>query len=205
MKKKFLSILAAFAVLVSFSACQAGDTGQMSPLSEAVVSETTEVEVTTQTEKDYSDYEEFPEGWSAERVLNMISIDGHQLSFPCTVDDILALSEDFEIRNEMYHNDTQKVAWLCYKNVEVASIGYYNDKKIYYANFDDYFQNGYINVENININETEKIISLFESLMNVSSKDSALLSSKLTDLHFNINVEYYTLTNSIIISWEEVL
>ena len=97
MKKKFLSILAAFAVLVSFSACQAGNTEQTPPLSEAVISETTEVEVTTQTEKDYSDYEEFPEGWSAERVLNMVSIDGHQLSFPCTVDDILALSEDFGI------------------------------------------------------------------------------------------------------------
>ena len=39
MKKKFLSILAAFAVLVSFSACQAGDTGQTPPLSEVVVSE----------------------------------------------------------------------------------------------------------------------------------------------------------------------
>ena len=195
--KKLLSVFAALAVAVSLSGCQDGQT-------DTVVSETTQIEVTTQTEKDYSDYEEFPEGWSAERVLNMISIDGHQLSFPCTVDDILALSEDFEIRNEMYHSETQKLAWLYYKNVEVAAIGYYNDKKINYTNFDDYFQNGYINVENVNINDTEKIISLFDPLIDVSSKDSPLLSCKLTDLHFNINVEYYTLTNSIIISWDEI-
>ncbi|MGN1136763.1 MAG: hypothetical protein ACI4SF_11150 [Oscillospiraceae bacterium] len=40
MKKRLLSLFAAFAVLVSLSACQAKDTGQTPSLSEAVVSET---------------------------------------------------------------------------------------------------------------------------------------------------------------------
>ena len=97
MKRKILIVIAAFAVALSMAGCQSEPTTE---LIDSVVSETTtQVEVATQSEKDYSDYEEFPEGWSAERVLNMISIDGHQLSFPCTVDDILALSEDLKLKN----------------------------------------------------------------------------------------------------------
>ena len=37
----------------------------------------------------------FPEGWSAERISKMVTIDGYQLTLPCKVSDILALSDDF--------------------------------------------------------------------------------------------------------------
>lgn len=66
MKRKISSLLAAFAVLFSLSACQADDTEQAPPLSEAVVSETTsKVEIETQT---------------AETNIETVSIDGQTFS-----------------------------------------------------------------------------------------------------------------------------
>ena len=48
--KRILSLFAAFAVMLSLSACRANDTGQTLPLSETVVSETaSKVEIETQT------------------------------------------------------------------------------------------------------------------------------------------------------------
>ncbi len=94
MKKNFLSILAAFAVLVSLSACQAGDTDQTPPLSEAVVSEaTSKVEIETQTAEtvvaeNYDENQEFQSQQTyttnkknpAETNIETVIIDGQTFS-----------------------------------------------------------------------------------------------------------------------------
>ena len=123
MKNKILSMLAVLAVSVNMVGCAPSGssapveaTGQVAVETTAETQELLQAE-TSQTEKDYSEYEEFPEGWSAERVLNMISIDGHQLSFPCTIDDILALSEDFDVRNKHYLSENEELGELYYKDI----------------------------------------------------------------------------------------
>lgn len=191
--KKLLSVFAALAVAVSLSGCQAGQT-------DTVISETTQIEVITQTEKDYSDYEEFPEGWSAERVLNMISIDGHQLSFPCTVDDILALSEDFEV-DEHKINDMEKGAFLYYKDIEIGGLAYNNDNIVYYATFSDFSQHGYVYLEGINIQNNSEISSLFQTLTDnqLDSQFKRYIDNKLL-----LNFFYSESNNSITLSWEEI-
>lgn len=192
--KKLLSVLAALAAAVSLSACQTGQ-------ADTVVSETTQIEVTTQTEKDYSDYEEFPEGWSAERVLNMVSIDGHQLSFPCTVDDILTLSEDFEVKDERYKAEKQKFAHLYYKNTQIADICYYDNGCMFYTKFYDTFQNGYLYYENISFQNNDKIIDLLQPLLNDLS-DPYGTTKKFTDNETAVTVRYSEI--AITLLWEEV-
>lgn len=164
------------------------------------------------TENNNSEYEDFPKEWSAERVLNMVSIDGYQLSFPCTVDDILALNGDFQVKDEFYHSETQNMAYLYYKDTEIAAIGYYDDKKIYYAKFDDFSKSGYVTVENININETEKITDLMKTLVSASENETELLSGKYTDKKVNVHIEFYDptstssySTNNLVLFWEELV
>ncbi|MBQ8176643.1 MAG: hypothetical protein IJ035_06370 [Oscillospiraceae bacterium] len=191
--KKLLSVLAALAVAVGLSGCQAGQT-------DTVVSETTQIEITTQTEKDYSDYEEFPERWSAERVLNMISIDGHQLSFPCTVDDILALSEDFEIE-EYERNDFEKTANLYYKNIYVGFFSYYNDGNIYFFDLGTPTQTEYLRLEKANIQNDDEIQTLFETLM---ENPSDTQQYKFIDNKIAIRLLYLEDASAFILSWEEI-
>lgn len=191
--KKLLSVLAALAVAVSLTGCQAGQT-------DTVISETTQIEVTTQTEKDYSDYEEFPEGWSAERVLNMISIDGHQLSFPCTVDDILALSENFEIE-EYERNDFEKMAYLYYKNIYVGFFSYYNDGNIYFFDLGTPTQTEYLRLEKANIQNADETKTLFQTLM---GNPSDTQQYKFIDNKIAIRLLYLEDTSAFILSWEEI-
>ena len=201
MGRKILSVFMAIAVAVSLSACQAEDTGHTSSLSEAAVSEpSAQAEDAAQTEKDYSDYEEFPEGWSAERVLNMISIDGHQLSFPCTVDDILALSENFEIE-EYEKNDSEKRALLYYKDILVALL-YYNNNDIYFALFYGLSRNGgNLYLEGVNIQNSKEIADKFQMLAGDSSD---FFDKRYIDDKMAVVLIYSEKNNSITLSWEEV-
>ena len=202
MKKKLLSIFAALAVVMGMSACQAGETGQDDFVSET---EQSAEEITAlEAEKDYSDYEEFPEGWSAERVLNMVSIDGYQLSFPCTIDDILALSEDFEVKNEVSHSENIKMADLLYNDIEVATIFYYNDFNIHYIRINDFFISGYVDIEGIDINNTDEICNLIKSLITTTPDDFELISGNYIDGKIAIRVHYYTSTGTLTIFWEEI-
>ncbi|MBQ8176040.1 MAG: hypothetical protein IJ035_03270 [Oscillospiraceae bacterium] len=125
--KRILSLFTAIVVALSLSGCKAEYT------------ENQTAEATVQTEKDYSDYEEFLEGWSAERVLNMISIDGYQLSFPCTVDDILVLSDDFKIKHKRYKAENQEFTGLYYKDTQIANICYYDNGYMCYIKLYDTF------------------------------------------------------------------
>lgn len=102
MKRKFLSILAAFAVLVSFSACRAKDTGQAPPLSEVVVSETTTVEETTVSLANVEKSGEvlLPDGWTMDELRNIIIINGQTLTLPTTLNKIMELDENFSYEAE---------------------------------------------------------------------------------------------------------
>ena len=91
MKRKYLSLLAAFAVLVSLSACRADDTGQTPPLSETVVSEKVEIETQTAETAVAENYDENQEFQSqqiyttnkenpAETNIETVIIDGQTFS-----------------------------------------------------------------------------------------------------------------------------
>ncbi len=95
MKNRILSVLAAFAVLVSFSACQAGDTEQTAPLSEAVISETTanvkaetQMFETTETENSYNPIKFEITDWTMEELLSNISIENNTFTLPCTLSEL---------------------------------------------------------------------------------------------------------------------
>ncbi len=201
-------------ISLSLSGCEKpadDDVGAETKISETSAADENGKEI-LKAGNDNSEYEDFPESWSAERVLNMVSIDGYQLSFPCTVDDILALSDDFQVKDEMYHSETQKLAYLYYKDIEIAVIGYYNDRKTYYANFDDFYKSGYVSIENININETEKIMDLMKTLMPVSENETESISGKYTDKKVNVHIEFYNpsstssySTNNLILFWENLI
>ena len=202
MKKKLLSIFAALAVVMGMSACQSGETGQNDFVSET---EQSAEEITAlEAERDYSDYEEFPEGWSAERVLNMVSIDGHQLSFPCTVDDILALSEDFEIGKGRTYSENIKMAYLFCDDIQVATIFFYNNLNVHYININDFSKSRYVTVENIDLNDTEKITKLIENLTTKSTDEFGLISGNYIESQTAITIHYYSETNSLSIFWEEI-
>ncbi len=220
--KKRLKRAAALAgiliIALSLSGCEnfvETDVGAETKITNQTVSETTianyNEKKNLQTINYKSEYKEFPKGWSSERVLNMVSVDGYQLSFPCTIDDILDLSDDFQIKDEMYHSETQKLAFLYYKDTEIATIGYYNDKKMYYANFDDFYKSGYVTIENININETEKMMELMKTLISVSENKTELVGGKYTDKKVNLHIEFYSSTskssystNDFVLYWEEL-
>ena len=82
MKNRILSIFAAIAVILSLSACQNGNTEQTAPLSEAVVSETTQsLETTIQSEIEQTSNLTFED-------INIIEINGKQVSLPFKVEDL---------------------------------------------------------------------------------------------------------------------
>ncbi len=212
--KRMMALAGILIISLSLSGCEKpadADVGAEIKISETPAANENGKEI-LKAGNDNSEYEDFPESWSAERVLNMVSIDGYQLSFPCTVDDILALSDDFQVKDEMYHSETQKLAYLYYKDIEIAVIGYYNDRKMYYANFDDFYKSGYVTIENININETEKIMDLMKTLMPVSENETELVSGKYKDKKVNVHIEFYNptstssySTNNLILFWENLI
>ena len=91
MKKKFLNILAAFAVLVSFSACKAEDTGQAPPLIDPV---TTVVEETVEP-VEMKTIEPPEDGWTVETVSNIFYINHKPITLPFKVDN---LGKEFDIK-----------------------------------------------------------------------------------------------------------
>ncbi len=122
MKKKFLSILAAFAVLVSFSACQAGNTGQTPPLSEAVVSEATVALETAVSSEETTAPENLEEpkieteyeitDWTMEGLLSDVEINGVKLSLPCSYEE---LAEHFELELDLsFYNEPYEKYCYCY-------------------------------------------------------------------------------------------
>lgn len=131
MKRKFLSILAAFAVLVSFSACQVGDTGQAPPLIDSV---TTVVEETAEP-IEMKTIEPPEDGWTVEQLNEVMYLNGKPFKLPCTLEE---LGEDFTIDNLVEHNNHPFIgegenfdyigATLFYKNSVIGYVKLKNDE-----------------------------------------------------------------------------
>lgn len=103
MKKKLLTLFAAFAVMLSLTACQSNDTGQETQTSEAAqstvtASETTQAAETTAPESS----EELPietefeiTDWTMEEFLSDVEINGVKVSLPCSYEE---LAEHFYLK-----------------------------------------------------------------------------------------------------------
>ena len=104
MKNRFLSIFAAIAVTLSLSACQNGDTEQNLPLSDMVVSEATQGDVTTQISEINESYDPYdypvhqlPDEWTFEKICNLFEIDGVPLSLEYNDEDFEKINDNIEV------------------------------------------------------------------------------------------------------------
>ena len=151
MKNRILSILTALAITVSLSACQAGDTGQTPPLSEVVVSETTQsLETTIQSEIEQTSNLTFED-------INIIEINGKQVSLPFKVED---LGEGYSIGEEYGFNESYSA--LYYNKQCLALINLNDNEYIYSIAFDsDGFIDNSLNIYGLSFeNNFTEIINI---------------------------------------------
>lgn len=118
MKNRILSILTAIAVAASLSACQAGDTGQTPPLSEAV---TTVVEEATEP-IEMKTIEPPEDGWTLEELLSVTYVYGQQLENPCTLN---TLGDEFNFNISTFNysdENNSSVIILQYNGNDISSV-----------------------------------------------------------------------------------
>ena len=122
MKKKFLSILAAFAVLVSFSACQSQQSTELIDSVTTVVEEAAEpVEMKT--------IEPPEDGWTLEELLNVTYAYGNKVTNSCNINNF---SENNFIFAEQYEDDKIAGGVFKYNDISVLTVifdTYVIDKK----------------------------------------------------------------------------
>lgn len=129
--KRILSLFAAFAVLVSLSACQPNDTGQDTQTREAVESVCTVSETVQAVEKTAPESSEELQietefeiiDWTMEDLVSNIEIYGDKLSLPCTISEI---SSDYKLENINYFEDMQMTAGTLYKKNKEIGLVYFN-------------------------------------------------------------------------------
>lgn len=130
MKKKFISILAAFAVLVSFSACQSQQSTELIDSVTTVVEETAEMKTIEPPE----------EGWTVDGLMQTICFNGHKIIKPFTVE---SLGENFDIDE----NET-----VAYDDGTVGVLLTYKGEPLLVLTYSGIFGN---DIENIKIREIE--------------------------------------------------
>ncbi len=131
MKKRILSLFAAFAVMLSLSACQPKDTGQDTQTREAVESVCTVSETVQAVEKTAPESSEELQietefeiiDWTMEDLVSNIEIYGDKLSLPCTISEI---SSDYKLENINYFEDMQMTAGTLYKKDKEIGLVYFN-------------------------------------------------------------------------------
>lgn len=125
--KRILSLFAAFAVMLSLSACQLNDTGQ-DMQSSAVIEQTNE---TTEMKT----IEPPEDGWTLEELNQVLYLNGQQIQLPLMFS---SLNDGYEIRNRKY-NDKDSLDYnivggeLYYNNELLAVVSFYelsNDLEI---------------------------------------------------------------------------
>ena len=129
--KRILSLFAAFAVMLSLSACQAGDTEQDTQTREAVESVCTVSETVQSVEKTAPESSEELQietefeiiDWTMEDLVSNIEIYGDKLSLPCTISEI---SSDYKLENINYFEDMQMTAGTLYKKNKEIGLVYFN-------------------------------------------------------------------------------
>ena len=119
MKKRILSLFAAFAVMLSLSACQLNDTGQ-DMQSSAVIEQTNE---TTEMKT----IEPPEDGWTLEELNEVLYINGQPIDLPLMFS---SLGDGYEIRDKRYNdessNDSDIVGgYLYYKDELIALVTFY--------------------------------------------------------------------------------
>ena len=129
--KRILSLFAAFAVMLSLSACQPKDTGQDTQTREAVESVCTVSETVQAVEKTAPESSEELQietefeiiDWTMEDLVSNIEIYGDKLSLPCTISEI---SSDYKLENINYFEDMQMTAGTLYKKNKEIGLVYFN-------------------------------------------------------------------------------
>lgn len=145
----------------------------------------------------------FPDGWSAERISKMVTIDGYQLTLPCKVSDILALSDDFRAEEPDDYGNGTSYYKIWYKDVIAVSGIYNNDSEI--IEMIDIRSNEYTNFEKINSTSPQNIFeNIFE---NIPKNELDFISAAYVenDVVCHIVYTYVNDKNGILsFLWEEV-
>lgn len=158
--KRFCSLFAAAAILLSLSGCQSNDTRQDTQSSAVIeqTNETTEIKTIEPPE----------DGWTLEELNNVIRINGINYSFPVTLG---TLAETYTYDNDYIYTD------------KAGTIFYYNNTYAFGAGLE------YNDVEDIN-NNSKIISAIFTILDDESQiKSSDLISVngvKLGDTYENM-------------------
>ena len=186
MKNRILSIFAAIAVILSLSACQNGDTEQTAPLSEAVVSETTQSLVTTiQSEIEQTSNLTFED-------INIIEINGQQVNLPFKIEE---LGEEYYIVEEQGNLKTYPAIY--YNEQCLAFIDIDSDNNVTSISFpSDSLRNNDIKLCNLSFYDNyDKIISV---LGMPSIQGTLLLIYEYENGEVNFSLDDDTLTINVI-------
>lgn len=145
----------------------------------------------------------FPEGWSGERISKMVTIDGYQLTLPCKVSDILALSEDFRADETFDYGDNTSSFQIWYKDVIAVSGIYNNDSEI--IEMIDIRSNEYTDFEKFNSTSPQDIFeNIFENIPK-NELDFINVAYLENDLICHIVYTYVNDKNGILsFLWEEI-
>lgn len=217
-QKRFLFALAAFALVCGLTACQA-DIPSEQGSTEKSTAPTASAE--TAEEKYSREYDAngdlclinnktgdiippFPEGWSGERISKMVTIDGYQLTLPCKVSDILALSEDFSAAEPIDGGDGTSFFQIWYKDVMAVSGSYRNDDEM----ITDVLVGGngsskYIKIEGISLAIPDEIFSVFKDFR--KSESGGIMARYVeSDMIYIMSFLGDDDNSSIFIIWEEI-
>lgn len=210
MRQKRLLALITWAVLTfCLTGCQ-GDVGTIQP--ETPAAETSAAETEARYRKELNEAGElclidtqtketippFPEGWSGERISELVTIDGYQLTLPCKVSDILELSEDFRLDDPFDYNDGTSGYQIWYKDV-IAAGGVFDNASNMILTI-NVGGNEYTKFEDIDSTIPEDVFLLFNDL----PKDSG---NAISVKYFQDNVRYglqYFGRGKILLVWEEI-
>ena len=145
----------------------------------------------------------FPEGWSAERLSKMVTIDGYQISFPCKISDILALSEDFRLDEAQVfdYGDGTSSYQIWYKDDIVLSGIYIHDNnliKMMTINANDFTK--YEGVDSNSPNEITNLFSEFTKGDSLSIFASYFENDKVYHIVYSGTNAY----SSLALVWEEI-
>lgn len=221
-QKRFLALLTGCAMLFGFSGCRgnaeegASDTEQVT--GQTTASTESEVETESKYKKEYDEegnlylinkntdeiIPPFPEGWSGERISKMVTIDGYQLTLPCKVSDILELSEDFRLDEDMQHDygDGRSFYQIWYKDFIAANGNCRSDNnQIMYINI---YCDADAEIEGINLAMPEEVFKFFKDFPKVYS-DFINVRYVESDTKYTIQ---YSRANSncgvLVLFWEEI-
>ncbi|MBQ8567637.1 MAG: hypothetical protein IJ446_00275 [Oscillospiraceae bacterium] len=127
-----------------------------------------------------NDYDEIPDDLTIDQLLNMISVDGHQLQFPCSTDDILLLSKDFSIE-KIAENDNKISSDLYYKDTCVFRMTYDNDENIYFISIPNKKDNHYVSFSEISLENSIGIEDYFVDITNTQVDELGLINKLYND------------------------